>query len=206
MRDAGVEPPRDAALPDGGPTGPEAGPLDAGSDAAVELIDNGSFEITSGDGGPVGITWPTRIDPWGVCAGEVVAGPEADQGSALDGEGNPTDGASFVSLSFGLTGPGTLSVQLNAPLEAGREYALAVDVARARNAPTLSSLSISGSTFACAAGAELLSAEPLDTSFQTFCMPFTPSTTFSGLVVQAQPSSFGVRVFVDNLRFVDACP
>jgi hypothetical protein len=37
-------------------------------------------------------------------------------------------------------------------------------------------------------------------------MPFTPSTTFSGLVVQAQPSSFGVRVFVDNLRFVDACP
>jgi hypothetical protein len=191
--DAAVTP--DAAAPD-------AGEGDGGLAPVFPPIENGSFDITSVPPLPGEVTpiSDTAIDPWIWCGGTIAVGPE------LSGY-SPTEGDTLMSMAFG-AGPARLGQRLAMPLEAGRPYALALDVARSESGSELR-LQLVGTNDDCAGNDTLAQTEPLEfdqaAGLVTHCLAFTPSESYSHVVLTIGSFTLIGTVYVDNLRLDASC-
>jgi hypothetical protein len=202
----------DGSLDDGDADDPDAavpmdaGQPDAGDDGglgpAYPALENGSFDITSEPPAPGEVTpiSDTAIDPWTWCGGTIVVGPE------LSGYA-PTEGDTLMSMAFG-AGPGRLGQELATPLEVGRTYALALDVARSESGGDLR-LQLVGTNDDCAGSDTLAQTEPLAfdqaAGLVKHCLVFTPTEDYSHIVLTIGSFTLIGTVFVDNLRFDASC-
>lgn len=210
--DAGATPdPSDsgAPVPDSGVDEPDASVTPS---SPFPGFRNPSFELTSGapNGGNLGALSSAAIEPWSLCSGIVSARPEDDLRNAPIGgaeEGDlihPSDQSTLVSMSFGFTGPGSLSQELASPLVKGQRYAFVVDVVRSGSADAR--LQVWGSN-GCVplerlAESEMIVAEGQD--YQTVCMSFVPTSDFTNLILLMSPVT-GARIFIDHIRASPSC-
>jgi hypothetical protein len=193
------------ACPDGGTRGPS----DAGSGLAC--LSNPSFEGTPAN---------DAVDalPWVACGNQATI-----ENPTLPFPAQPllqpTDGntALFLRATDGVPPPGAVSEPLCAPMHAGLQYHLTIDVASTPEATfggtaPPEGLQIWGGTTSCAEG-ELLWSSPLGgASWTNDCATLSPTTEVTYLTLVAyQSSDAGPAIAAGNLQAdhmvaVAACP
>lgn len=232
-RDAGSRPSDSGQRDAGARPGAVDGATPAVGFSAFE-VGNGEFSLTSGSPGDVtAVSLPTitGIQPWFTC-------------QPIGGGSNPTTAVraeNSVTLGVGETAPGEVVVAPNAvddtdtfisirhlvtlvdipllqrlpePLQAGRRYAVAIDV-RTGNTDALLSLEVRGGNVGdSCVGAQgqtrLAETDPITApGWTTVCLPFTAPVEYTHLVLSVKSDLLrDARLFLDNLRSAtpDDCP
>jgi len=198
--------PRDAApVVDGLVPFPEAG----GPLASPLGLDNPSFEPEAGSAvGTIGGSPNTGAGKWQTCLGttELVASADLSGGLGPAVTLSPSEGTSFLRLALVATGPGAIFQVLDAPLVAGRRYALAVDVAS--SGVSMPRLELRSGKASCQSIGGALAATPNITAggtWKTHCLAFTASAEVSELALVMSGAISGVSLYVDNLRIDPSC-
>ena len=214
---------------DAGPA--EAGPLpDAPQDAAppernrFPVVDNGSFEVTSGPstGSLISDFTGTAIEPWGSCNGGVVVAPDGSfrpvgitiPPFTAGNQEQPTDGdyLLYASVTTGAIAGSELSQTLRQPLAPGESYAFAVDLRSSTGAFDPLTLHVFGSdgSDTCPHDEDLAVSAPVQeaNTWTTVCVQFVPRQSPAALILAPRfETGTGGTWFMDNLRPWDAdCP
>ena len=200
--DAAVQ---DAAAPDDADNGSQ-GDVDAPPVVLFPQLRNLSFELTSGEYGPLVINGPTRIDPWESCQpinfGDLVDGNVVEPSR---GEVVPKEGEAYVAMNFFLWRPVAIRQQLAEPLQAGQTYAFAMDVRIDTTSPndTPAPLNIYGSNASCTPQEQLSQIGSFTSDWTEVCVTITPSQTYQEILFRLGAIGDDPRLFVYDTIFID---
>jgi hypothetical protein len=223
--DADLATPPDAAR-DAAPIPDSAAPELVDADVLpTPAVQNLSFELTSGKPGDVAaVSLPTgtELAPWFSC--QTIGGPGSFAGvraeasvsvPAQDGGVEtvlPQSGGTFIAMKyFVMLFPPVLAQQMSTPLRAGTQYDFAISV-RTSNPGAKLSLQIYGASAPCVllpSAVLLAQTKPIESrGWNQICLRFTaPSDLRYFMLVENAPGTVSDdRLFVDDLRNVDACP